>query len=152
MPKLKNFLVYWLPPLAWMALIFSASGDAQSFRHSFSLFVPLFKWLFPWMAPEMIDAIHYAFRKCAHLTEYAILALLLWRALHQPKRHDSRPWRWDEAGLAFAIVFLYAASDELHQAFVATRTSQVSDVFVDGAGGAAGLLALWLGRKLFKRA
>ena len=43
-------------------------------------------------------------------------------------------------------VFLYAASDEFHQIFVPTRTAQVSDVFIDTAGGAAvcsrfGLLA-----------
>ena len=61
-------------------------------------------------------------------------------------------WRWDEAGLALAIVFLYAASDELHQAFVPTRTALVSDVFIDTAGGAAGLLALWLARRIFQRA
>jgi VanZ family protein len=41
------------------------------------------------------------------------------------------------------IVALYAASDEFHQSFVPTRTALVSDVFVDTAGGAAGLLALW---------
>ena len=53
-------------------------------------------------------------------------------------------WNWAEAGLALSMVFLYGASDEVHQAFVPNRTAQVSDVFIDTAGGAAGLLALWL--------
>jgi VanZ family protein len=39
---------------------------------------------------------------------------------------------------------LFAASDEFHQMFVPTRTARVSDVFIDLAGGALGLLALWL--------
>ena len=37
---------------------------------------------------------------------------------------------------------LYAATDEFHQLFVPERTSLVSDVMIDTAGGAVGLLAL----------
>jgi VanZ family protein len=147
-----KILFYWLPPAAWMVLIFSASADTQSYQHSSSLFVPLFHWLFPTMSTEHIESIHHLFRKCGHFSEYALLALFLWRAIRQPVKNDSRPWRWDEAGLTLAIVFLYAASDEIHQAFVPTRTALVSDVFIDTAGGAAGLFALWLARKIFKRA
>jgi VanZ family protein len=63
----------------------------------------------------------------------------------------SRPWLWTEAGLTLAIVFLYAASDELHQVFVPGRTGQISDVFVDVSGAVAGLTLLWLGGKICKR-
>lgn len=134
-----------------MLVIFSASSDVQSFQHSSSLFVPLLHWLFPTMSAEHIDAIHYLFRKVCHLTEYALLALLLWRAIRQPQRNDPRPWLWPEAGLALAIVFFYSASDELHQVFVPTRTGMVSDVFIDTGGGAIGLLLLWGIGKIFKR-
>ena len=141
-----------------MVLIFSASGDTNSFQHSSTLFVPLLHWLFPAMSMETIEAIHHAFRKCGHLSEYALLALLLWRAIYHTRQPLVAPelgegkWRWDEAGLVLALIFLYAASDEIHQAFVPGRTALVSDVFIDTAGGAAGLLALWLARKIFKRA
>lgn len=147
-----KFLNYWLPPGLWMVMIFSASADTQSYQHSSSLFVPLLHWLFPAMSLENIEAIHHLFRKGGHLTEYAVLALLLWRAIRQPQKNDSRPWRRDEAGLVLSLIFLFAASDEIHQAFVPTRTALVSDVFIDTAGGAAGLLALWLAGKIFKRA
>ena len=60
------------------------------------------------------------------------------------KNRASDRWNWPEARLALLMVMLYAASDEFHQSFVPNRTSQVSDVFIDTAGGAAGLLALWL--------
>jgi VanZ family protein len=142
--KFRAFLKYWLPALIWMALIFSASSDANSFAHSSHIIGPLLHWLFPQMPDDTLHLIVLLVRKCAHLTEYAVLALLLWRALRKPMKNDPRPWIWREARLALLIVALYAASDEFHQSFVPTRTAQVSDVFIDTAGGAASLLALWI--------
>jgi VanZ family protein len=150
-PKFKKIVIYWLPMLVWMAIIFTASGDTQSSRHSSTLFEPLLRWLCPWLAPPRVEEIHYLFRKICHLTEYAVLAVLCWRAIRQPQRHDPRPWRWPEAGLALAIVWLYAASDELHQVFVPSRTGQFSDVIVDVSGGAIGLALLWVAGKKFKQ-
>lgn len=95
--------------------------------------------------------IHHLFRKCGHLTEYAILAGLLWRSIRQPEKSRPRPWRWDEAGLALALVLVYAASDEIHQIFVANRTALATDVLIDTSGGAVGLLLLWVAQKIFKR-
>jgi VanZ family protein len=96
------------------------------------------------MSPSRVETVHTFIRKCAHLAEYAVLALLLWRAVRRPVKNDPRPWAWPEAGVALAVTFLYAASDELHQIFVPTRTAQISDVFIDIVGGAAGLFALWM--------
>ena len=67
----------------------------------------------------------YFIRKCAHLTEYAMLALLLWRAVRKPVKNDPRPWIWREARLALLLVVLYAASDEFHQLFVPSRDAAV---------------------------
>jgi VanZ family protein len=141
--KLRPFLKYWLPVLIWMALIFSASGDSHSYEHSSRLITPLLHWLFPQMPATRVDAIVYFVRKCLHLTEYAMLALLLWRAMQKPMKNDPRPWTWRSARLALLLVILYAASDEFHQTFVPARSALVSDVVVDTIGGAAGLLALW---------
>ena len=135
-----------------MAMIFSASADGNSYRHSSLYFEPLVRWLFPHMAQDRIDLLHHIFRKCCHLTEYAILALLCRHAIRRSMKNFTSAWRWNEAGLALAIVFLYSASDELHQVFVPTRTGQVSDVLVDVSGGIIGLALLWLGKKFFCRA
>jgi VanZ family protein len=142
--KTRAFLKFWLPVLIWMTLIFSASADSHSSQHSSRFVEPLLRWLFPQMPQAQIEAIHHIFRKCAHLAEYSILALLLWRAIRKPEKGNPRPWNWTEAGLALSIVFLYAASDELHQVFVPTRTAQVSDVLIDTSGGATALFALWI--------
>jgi VanZ family protein len=140
--KSRTFLKFWLPPLAWMALIFSASSDSHSYEHS-SLFVePLLHWLFPKMSQTYVEEIHHFLRKCAHITEYAVLALLFWRALNRSE-NNLPAWSWPKVGGTLLLVFLYAATDEFHQTFVPSRTPLVSDVFIDTAGGALGLLALW---------
>ncbi|MDQ2981740.1 MAG: VanZ family protein [Actinomycetota bacterium] len=68
-------------------------------------------------------------RKGAHLTEYAILALLLFRALGREVP-------------AFMLGFAYAVSDEIHQEFVRGRHASPFDVSMDAAGLALGLLIL----------
>jgi VanZ family protein len=141
--KLRGFLKYWLPVLIWMALIFSASSDARSFARSSRILAPLLRWLFPQMPEDTVNLIVLIIRKCAHVTEYAVLALLLWRALRQPVKNDSRPWNWGEVRLTLLTVALYAASDEFHQLFVASRDAAVHDVLLDCAGGAVGLFTLW---------
>jgi VanZ family protein len=127
-----------------MVLIFSASSDVKSFEHSSRLLDPLLHWLFPHLSEDTLHFIVLLARKGAHLAEYAVLALLLWRVLRRPVKNDHRPWSWREAGLALAIVFFYAASDEFHQLFVPTRTAHVTDVLIDTGGGAIGLFALWM--------
>ncbi len=96
------------------------------------------------MPAATVDQIVFYARKCAHLTEYAIFALLLWRALRKPARQDFRPWSWPLIGRVVFIVALYAATDEFHQLFVRTREPRVHDVVIDTAGGFLGLIVLWL--------
>jgi hypothetical protein len=77
-------------------------------------------------------------RKCAHVTEYAVLALLLWRALRSvPTLHTKRLLVFGAALLGCA---LFAASDEFHQTFVKSRTPSVRDVLLDTGGALLGLL------------
>jgi VanZ family protein len=150
MPTPQVFLKFWLPVLLWMAVIFTASADSHSYEHSSRFFEPLLHWLFPNMPQTKVDFLHHIFRKCAHLTEYAILALLLWRALHVSK-NKLPAWSWPKVGGTLLLVFLYASSDEFHQSFVPTRTPLFSDVLIDTTGGAIGLLVLWFIQHFRKR-
>jgi VanZ family protein len=140
---MRSFTRYWLPVLVWMAVIFSASSDSLSFQHSSRIIGPLVRWLFPHLSDEAVRDTVVFVRKCAHVTEFGILALLVWRALHKPKRDCPRPWQWPEAGRVTLLVMLYGASDELHQFFVASRQASVADVLLDTGGAVAALVLLW---------
>jgi VanZ family protein len=142
--RMIAFLRYGLPLLIGMLIIFGASADAQSTAHTSRFLEPFLRWLNPDISTEAIDAVRWLVRKAAHMTEYALLAWLWWRALRRPVRNDPRPWSWKIAGAAWALTILYAASDEFHQTFVANRTGSVVDVGIDSAGAALGLGLLWL--------
>ena len=144
MHKVRAFIWYWLPVIVWMSLIFAGSGDSSSFHRSSRIIGPIVHWLFPEMPEDSVNHIVTGVRKCAHVCEYALFAWLFWRAWRKPVRHDSRPWRWREAGVALLAAMLYAATDEWHQAFVPSREGCVRDVLIDTSGAAAGLFLLWL--------
>ncbi len=147
MLKLRGFAKYWLPVLAFMALIFSASSDRKSAQHSSRIIEPLLRWLFPHLTDDTVGLIVFLVRKCAHLTEYAILGLLLWRAMRASSAPGARGWSWRLVRNVLLCAALYAMTDEFHQWFVPDRQASVWDVLIDSAGAAAGLLGLWaLGR------
>jgi VanZ family protein len=98
----------WLPVVAWAAVIFALSSIP-------SLSSGLGGW-------------DYVLRKCAHMTEYAVLAALLYRALEREVP-------------AFLATVAYAATDEFHQHFVQGRHASAVDVAIDAAGATIGLLA-----------
>jgi VanZ family protein len=141
--RFRSFVKYWLPAGIWMVLIFSASGDARSYQHSSRIIVPIMRWLFPGISAQALDLAVLLVRKCAHLTEYAVLALLFWRAIRRPIKRDPRPWSWTLAGRVLLCVAFYAASDEFHQLFVPTRDASLRDVAIDTCGAALGIFMLW---------
>ena len=103
-------------------------------------------WLDPDISWRTIVRIRFYIRKAAHLTEYAILAMLAFRALRL-SLDVSAPRL---IGLALSLVIAVAALDELRQSFLATRTGSLRDVAIDFTGGALGVglivvLHRWLG-------
>jgi len=145
------FIKYWLPVLIWMALIFSGSTDLMSSQRTSRIIGPVVRWLFPQLPEERVDQVVFVVRKMGHLTEYAVLALLLWRALRRPVKRDPRPWSWHEPAWALALAALYALSDEFHQSRVGSRFGSPLDVLLDTAGAAGGLMLVWLARFWRKR-
>jgi VanZ family protein len=111
----------WGPVLIWMALIFFVSAQSQ-------LPTPEQRWL---------DIL---LEKSGHTLEYAVLAVLLVRALD-----PAQTGRWRAFGVAVLIAWLYAISDEIHQMFVPGRSADWLDILFDWMGAmVATLLALAL--------
>jgi VanZ family protein len=147
--KVSRFVKYWMPAILWMALIFIGSTDILSAEHTSRFLVPFLRWLDPHISWVALNAIQIAIRKLGHLTEYAILAGLLWRALRSGTGASMKK------PILFGIVLIacagFAASDEFHQSFVPSRTSSAQDVMIDICGALIGLticVALGSGRVL----
>jgi VanZ family protein len=147
MRKAGSFLRYWLPVILWMTVIFLASSDTMSSDRTSRILGPLLHLLFPWMSEALVGNIAFGIRKLAHLTEYGLLGLLLWRALRKPVVNDSRPWSWPLMRRTVLLAALYAGTDEFHQVFVPSREARIHDVTIDTCGATVALLVLWtLGR------
>jgi VanZ family protein len=83
-------------------------------------------------------------RKTAHMAEFGALFLLTKRAVSG----SGLGWRAKEITFsAVLFAFLYAVSDEMHQAFTAGRYASILDTGIDSAGIA---LAYFINR-IFKK-
>ncbi len=130
------------PIALWIALIYWASTDQFSSEHTAGIIRPWIEWLFPGISPDGVESLHAVIRKAAHVTEYAIFALLVARALMSSSIHIfSRGW----LVIACTLLAAVAAVDEYHQSFVPSRTAAITDVLIDMSGGLVALtiLALW---------
>jgi VanZ family protein len=102
----------WLPVAAWMGLIFALSAQPD-------LPHPDTRW-----ADFLVSSL-------AHAFVFGVLGLLWARALGNRPRSER---------LAFLVTFLYALSDEFHQAFVPGRVPDLWDLVCDAMGAGVALL------------
>ena len=141
----------WMPVVGWMLLIFVGSTDVLSAEQTSRLVVPLFLWLDPQESFATITTVHLALRNLGHVAEYAILATLLWCAL----RGTLMAFRsFVTVGFVLFASAAFAASDEIHQSFVPSRTASPNDVMIDICGAALALgicFALRWRRQLARR-
>ena len=140
-----SFLKYWLPVLIWLGFIFIGSTDLMSAEHTSRFLIPFLLWLKPDFSPEALAQVHFVLRKLGHVTEYAILAMLLWRALRRETNLQIKAiLRLRSGQTLFLSVWIlcaiFAATDEFHQSFVPSRRAAWSDVMIDSAGAIFGLL------------
>ena len=144
---MKSFLKYWLPVLVWLGVIFVGSSDLMSAEHTSRIIGPLLHWLKPDISPETIALVQFGVRKAAHVSEYAVLAILSWRAVIGGANLKAK------MSILYVCVWvtcvIVAAADEFHQSFLESRTASPWDVMIDSAGAIFGLLiaSLWRRRK-----
>jgi len=137
-------LKYWAPPIIWMSVIFWFSTDLFSGDNTGSLLWKVISFVYPGATQELFDSIHFCVRKAGHLTVYAVLALLLFRAFRSGSRERWRHW---SALSSLLVVFLYALLDEYHQTFTLRRTGSIYDSLIDTSGAVTALVLLWLFRR-----
>ncbi|MBR4896028.1 MAG: VanZ family protein [Clostridia bacterium] len=147
-------IVLWLLVLMWMAVIFCFSMENAD--ESSSTSGAVIRWLlerfdraFPALSPAEqfaeIEAWSFAVRKLAHFLIFAVLGFLTTAAC-------SVDLGGKEAFLtALAIGIVYAATDEIHQAFVPGRACQFRDVLIDASGVLLGAGSFTLIRLIRRR-
>ena len=151
--------------IAWMIFIFfmssmeqeeSASQSSTVIDFVCSVFVRGYSEMPPAGKLEMQEKLTFPVRKGAHMTEYAILGMLLsltvyeyiveyeFFAMKNSTLLSEREEIAEKTAFPPALVLglLYACSDEIHQTFVRGRSGEVRDVLVDTAGVLAGALLI----------
>lgn len=115
MQKIKKLAKYWLPPVLWALIIFTFSS-------------------FPTIETSDFFLWDFLIKKSAHLIEYGILAILIYRAMIETEIDNKK-------AIIYSIIIagLYGASDEFHQSFIPGRGPAVRDVIIDTIGATIGI-------------
>lgn len=109
----------YLPVILWAAIIYFFS--AQSSLPGFDV--------------ALYD---YVFKKLSHMSVYAVLYFLVYRAINLDRPKATANW-W----LPLLFTFLYASVDELHQVFTPDRHPSPLDVGFDVIGASIVYLRLY---------
>ena len=129
------------PMVLLMVAIFIVSSDLGSADNTRPVLASIVRRFLPWLAlrmtPEMIDVTDFIIRKIAHVTEYAVLCLLVSRSVGVKVTASIR-----ERLVPAGISSLYALSDEFHQSFVPSRGATYTDVMWDTLGAIIGATIL----------
>ena len=127
--------------LLWMVMIFLLSNEeaVKSSKKSDGLIirsVELFtgKSLSVQEKEKVLKYLVFPVRKCAHLSLYLILGILVISLLREYMVINTKL-----VLLSLIICFLYACSDEIHQLFVPGRSGEVRDVLIDTLGACLGV-------------
>lgn len=130
----KKYILRWTMLLLWMCFIFYMSSRSGSESQEQSDLVLSILNFFGLQLNESIKNIaSFIVRKTAHVTEYMILYILIFRVVilyFYTKKSKI---------IALLCMVLYASTDEIHQLFVPGRSGMVRDVFIDSIGGIIGV-------------
>jgi VanZ family protein len=143
-PRLRTALS-WLLTLFWAGLIFQFSTETYSGSVTVWVLELLVNFLHIAVPPRTLEALHLLLRKIAHLCEYSIFAVLVYRSL---EAQHPRSWRAKPALWACLVAGLYSLTDEYHQSFVPGREAALSDCGLDTVGAALGLLVVYVDARL----
>ena len=122
-----------------MAIISLASTSKFSALNTSEVLRPIILWIFPNLSEQQVATIHFATRKVAHFSEYAVLGILAARAFTS----SNQDWlRRHWFLISLLLVVAYALLDEFHQSFVPDRSASIIDSVIDTAGGLTALLLI----------
>lgn len=132
--------------LLWMVMIFLLSNEeaVKSSKKSDGLIIKSVEFftgksLSDQEKEKVLKYLVFPVRKCAHLSLYLILGILVISLLREYMVINTKL-----VLLSLLICFLYACSDEIHQLFVPGRSGEVRDVLIDTLGACLGVSFYYL--------
>ena len=137
----RRIVLAWTWVVLWAGVIWVLGGDGFSDSATRPELLEWLRRLFGEFDPQTRRRMLLALRKSAHFVEYAILAVLTFRAaLISAGRNQLASAAW----VALFLVATLATADEARQAFSPVRTGSPYDVLIDIAGGAVAVAGLHL--------
>ncbi len=135
----RRAMLAWLCVAVWAGVIWVLGGDDFSLARTSHTISPWLEWLIGDLDRATRYRIFVAIRKSAHFVEYAILAILTFRAaLLAAPRNRLATAGW----VALFLVATLACADEARQAFSTARSGSPIDVLIDVTGGTLAILGL----------
>jgi len=117
--RFKKIIFFWIPVIVWASVIFTFSAN-------------------PTTQTSEIHWQDFVVKKTAHMIFYAILAILLYRALKESNlQKEKAGW------LSIFSCFFYGLTDEFHQSFTPGREPRLRDVIFDTIGSALAIYFIW---------
>lgn len=112
----RRLISYYLPVLLWCGVIFYLSSQQT-------------------LPGPSVAELDFIFKKLAHMGVYAVLYVLLFRAVNLGfAKKNFIP--------VFALTLLYAISDEIHQGLTPGRSPTMRDILYDSFGMTIAMLKL----------
>jgi VanZ family protein len=156
-PSLKIVARNWWPVLVWLGIIRLESTDLASSANTSGLLYAVLSHVVPHLKPQVVQGLNELLRKTGHFLGYGILGVLVFYALRNTNRDWLRPvlsrrwgfylhdfWRIEWALLGMMVAFMTATLDEIHQAFIPSRTGRWQDVMLDACGAAVLQIVIYL--------
>jgi len=122
----------------WLALVLFMGASYFAASKTAAFILPILKFLAPHATVRQLHVMHFGVRKMAHVTEYAILAVLWFKALVLSARRTPRVAAW----IALSVCLLCAFADEAHQSTLPMRSGSARDFVIDSLGAVAALILI----------
>lgn len=130
----KKYILRWTMLVLWMCFIFYMSSRSGSESQEQSdLVLSILNFLGLQLNESIKNIASFIVRKTAHVTEYMILYILIFRVVTLYSNTKKSKL------IALFCMVLYASTDEIHQLLVPGRSGMVRDVFIDSIGGIIGV-------------
>jgi len=124
------WLIYWLPALVWLGVIAMFSTRVFGAGHTGSILRWLLDTFHIQVSQHTFDTIHFIWRKSAHFFAYAILSILMFRALRGTDT-ERTAWKLRYLVVSLLVCLLTAIIDETHQYYTTSRSGSPNDVVLD---------------------